>query len=40
MKIEVASVPEPSTWLMFATGFVGLGLARSKKAPAKPKRSS
>lgn len=27
MKVEVASVPEPSTWLMFAMGFVGLGLA-------------
>jgi hypothetical protein len=40
MKVEVASVPEPSTWLMFAMGFGGLGLAGIKKAPAKPKKSS
>jgi PEP-CTERM motif len=34
MKVDVSSVPEPSTWLMMAIGFVGLVGVGIRKTPA------
>jgi len=33
MKVDVSSVPEPSTWLMMAIGFAGLVAAGIRKTP-------
>jgi len=32
LQLEVAGVPEPSTWAMFLVGFAGLGVARFRRA--------